>query len=324
VQAASIASDLPLDPDGDRRAATAEDPTGPGGKGALAVTWVQGDYFGSYGIPLIAGRSFSEDEERQNRNVAIVNKRFAEACWPGQNVVGKRLKWGLNAASPAPWLTIIGVAGDVVDGPPGSEPVIHAYVPYASATDALLISRAVELGRRMVIGVRGDHDAVTFTSTVRAAVAALDPALPLTNVQTIEELERDRSAPQRFSAVTISGFGLAALLLAGLGLYGVLALSVSQRRREIAIRLALGAAPRRVVRLTVGQGMTLVVIGLAVGAVGAALATRLLRATLFETSVYDPVTFAIVPFVLVSVALAASYLPARRAAAVNPVIALRD
>jgi len=128
----------------------------------------------------------------------------------------------------------------------------------------------------------------------------------------------------RFSAVAVSGFGISALLLAAIGLYGVLAFSVSQRRREIAVRLALGAPPGGVLGLTVREGMTLVAIGLGVGAAGAAAATRLLKATLFETNVYDPLTFAAVPVVLVIVAFAASYLPARHAAAVDPIVALRD
>jgi hypothetical protein len=295
----------------------------PGVKQALAVTWTHGDFFATYGIPLIAGRSFSADEQRENRDVAIVNQRFADAFWPGENAVGKRLKWGL-ANSPAPWLAVIGVAGDVVDGAPGSAPNIHVYVPYTNASDAMLASRVIDQGRRMVIGIRGDQDARTFTPTVRAIVAELDPALAISDVQTIEQLERERSAPQRFSAVAISGFGIGALLLAAIGLYGVLAVSVSQRRREIAVRLALGAQPNGVLRLTVREGMTLVAIGLGVGAAGAVLATRLLRATLFETNVYDPLTFATVPLVLGVVAFAASYLPARRAAAVDPIVALRD
>ena len=323
VRAASIASDLPLDADGERRAATAENPTGPGVKQALAVTWMQGDFFGTYGIPLIAGRAFSNDEQRENRNVAIVNKRFADAYWPGENPVGKRLKWGL-ANSRAPWLTVIGVAADVVDGAPGSAPIIHAYVPYTNASDALLASPVIDQVRRMVIGIRGDQDARTFAGTMRAIVAELDPALAISDVQTIEQLERDRSAPQHFSAVAISGFGIGALLLAAIGLYRVLPVSESQRRREIAVRLALGASPQGVLLLTVREGMTLVGIGLGVGAAGAVLATRLLKATLFETNVYDPLTFATVPVVLGIVALAASYLPARRAAAVDPIVALRN
>src|SRR4029453_9494521 len=174
--------------------------------------------------------------------------------------LGKGLKWGL-AGSPAPWLTVIGVAADVVDGAPGSAPIIHVYVPYTNASDALLASPVIDQVRRMKIGIRGDQDARTFAGPVRAIVAELDPALAISDVQTIEQLERERSAPQRFSAVAISGFGIGALLLAAIGLYGVLALSVSQRRREIAVRLALGASPQGVLRLTVREGMTLVVIG---------------------------------------------------------------
>lgn len=322
VRAVSIASDLPLDPDGERRAFTAENGA-PGQRQSLAVTWTHGDYFGSYGIPLVAGRAFDADEQRENRDVAIVNKRLADDYWPGQNPIGKRVKWGLPA-SPQPWLTVVGVADDVVDGPLGSQPVIHVYVPYTNAPDSLLASRVVDQGRRMVIGVRAEQDAMSLATNARAIVAALDPALAVSHVQTIDQLERDRSAPQRFSALVISGFGIGALLLAAIGLYGVLAFSVSQRRREIAVRLALGAQPRRVLRLTVREGMTLVAVGLAVGAAGAISATRLLRATLFETNVYDPLTFATVPLVLGVVALAASYLPARRAAAVDPIVALRD
>jgi predicted permease len=295
VRAASVASDLPLEPDGERRAFTAENPTGPGLKQAVAVTWTQGDFLGSYGIPLIAGRTFSDDEQRENRNVAVVNKRLADAYWLGDNPVGKRLKWGLTAASPAPWLTVIGVAGDVVDGPPGSDPPIHVYVPYTNATDALLASPVVDLGRRMVIGIRGDQDAVRFTSTVRAIVAELDPALPLSDVQTIEQLERDRSAPQRFSAVAISGFGLGALLLAAIGLYGVLSSVVAQRHREIGVRMALGAEPSEVLTLILKQGAVLALAGLTLGLAAAPLATRSLQSIFFEVTPLDPAASSVSP-----------------------------
>jgi putative ABC transport system permease protein len=166
-------------------------------------------------------------------------------------------------------------------------------------------------------------EAASLARAARAKIAALDPALAVTDVQTVAQLEQDRSAPQRFSATVISGFGVGALLLAAIGLYGVLAFSVSQRRREIGVRLALGAPQGDVLRLVVREGMTLVAIGLVLGAAGAVAATRLLRANLFETNVHDPMTFATVPIVLGLVALAASYLPARRAANVDPMIALR-
>jgi putative ABC transport system permease protein len=322
VRAVSVASDLPLDGDGERRVFTPEGATSKALPPTVAVTWTHGDYFGTYGIPLVAGRSFTADEQRENRNVAIISRRIADAYWRGQDPIGKRVKWGLPMST-APWLTVVGVAGDVVEGAPGTEPVIHVYVPYSNVTDEGLASPVANLWRRMVIGINGQVDAASLASAARGKIAALDPALAVTDVQTVAQLEQDRSAPQRFSATVISGFGVGALLLAAIGLYGVLAFSVSQRRREIGVRLALGAPQGDVLRLVVREGMTLVAIGLLLGAAGAVAATRLLRANLFETNVHDPMTFAAVPIVLGLVALVASYLPARRAANVDPMVALR-
>ena len=290
--------------------------------GTVAVTWVHGDYFGTFGIPLLRGRSFSADEQWDNRRVAIVSRRIAENSWPDEDPIGKRLKWGA-ADSPAPWHTVIGVAGDVVEGTPGSEPVIHVYVPYTELPDAALASPIVGL-RRFVIAVNGAGDPGALAGPARATMAGLDPALPVSQIQTIAQLERDRSAPQRFSALVVTGFGGVALLLAAIGLYGVLAFVVSQRRREIGVRLALGSTPGGVVRLILRQGMVLVGAGLVVGAIAAASSARVLRTVLFETTVYDPVTFAAVPVVLAVVTLVASYLPARRAASVDPMISLRN
>ncbi len=322
VRRAAISTDLPLDGDGERRVFTPENST-QGLPPSVAVTWVHGDYFGTFGIPLIRGRSFSSDEQRENRDVAIVSRRIAETYWPNQNPVGQRLKWGLPD-SKAPWQTVVGVVGDVVDGPPGSQPVIHVYVPYTNVPDAALASPISGLLRRVVIAIDSEGDPYAFAGAARAAVAALDPALPVARVQSVPQLERDRTAPQRFSAVVLAGFGAGALLLAAIGLYGVLAFGVSQRRREIGVRLALGSPRGDVLRLIVREGMTLVAAGLVIGAVAAALTTGLLRALLFETNVHDPWTFVTVPLLLVVVALAASYLPARRAANLDPMIALRD
>jgi putative ABC transport system permease protein len=273
-------------------------------------------------VPLLKGRSFSSDEQQEHRRVAIVSQRIAATAWPGQDPIGKRLKWGPDS-SPAPWYTVIGMAGDVVDGSLGSEPVIHIYVPYTELPDAALGSPIAGQLRRFVIAINGTGDPRALAGPARAAITALDPALPVSQVQTVAQLERTRSAPQRFSALVVAGFGGVALLLAAIGLYGVLAFIVSQRRREIGVRLALGSTPAKVVQLILRQGMVLVAAGLILGAVIAASSVRLLRTVLFETTVYDPATFAGVVVVLVLVTLLASYLPARRAAAVDPMISLR-
>ena len=323
VRAVAIASDLPLDADGERRVFTSEHAAARGVPSTVALTWVHGDYFGTFGVPLLRGRSFSPDEQAENRRVAIVSQRIAATSWPGEEPIGKRVKWG-PADSPAPWYTVIGVAGDVIEGPPGSEPVIHMYVPYTELPDAALGAPLAGLLRRFVIAVRGAGDPRALAGLARATIAALDPALPVAHMQTIAQLERDRSAPQRFSALVVTGFGGVALLLAAIGLYGVLAFVVSQRHREIGIRLALGSTPRDVVRLILRQGMLFVGAGTLIGAIVAASTARLLRTVLFDTAPYDAVTFVSVPIVLVLVTFAAAYLPARRAAAVDPIISLRN
>ena len=138
---ASSTTDLPLRADGERRAFAPENPD-PGAvlEGSIALTWAHGDYFSTFGIPLIRGRNFTREEQMANRLVVIVSKNLADRFWPGQDPIGKRLKWGLNASSPAPWQTVVGIAGDVVDGPLGSEPVIHVYSPFSETADAGLAS----------------------------------------------------------------------------------------------------------------------------------------------------------------------------------------
>ena len=322
VRAVSVATDLPLDPDGERRIFTPEHAAARDVPPSVAVTWIHGDYFATYGIPLVAGRPFSGDEERENRGVAIVSQRIARTYWPGEDAIGKRLKWGLPQST-APWLTVVGVAGDVEEGPPGSEPVIHVYVPYMNVPDAGLAAPEAGLWRRMVVGIAGAQDPRAFAASASAAIGRLDPALAITDVQTIAQLERDRSAPQRFSTLVLGGFAAGALLLASIGLYGMLAFTVSQRRREIGVRLALGARREHVLRRVIGQGLALVAVGLALGAACAFAVARLLRAVLFETDVHDPLVFVAAPVLLMLVALVACYLPARRAAAVDPMVAMR-
>lgn len=254
--------------------------------------------------------------------VAIVSRGLADRFWPGEDAVGKRLRWGI-AGSTAPWMTIVGVAGDVVDGPLGRDPVLHVYVPYTEIADRALAAPTFGLARRMTIAVHTQGAAEAAVMPVRGAVAALDPMLAVSDVVTLEQVVSDASAPQRFSATVLAAFAAGALLLAAIGLYGVLAFGVSQRTREIGVRVALGARRGEVLRLIVRQGMMLVVAGLAIGYAGALAATRALATLLFETNVYDPWTLTTVPLLLMVVALIASYMPARRAARVDPMVALR-
>ena len=326
VKSAVVATDLPLRADGERRAWVPENGAdrGAGFGSSIALTWAHGDYFTTFGVPLIRGRNFTTVEQFENRQTVIVSKNLADRYWPGQDPIGKRLKWGLNASSPAPWLTVVGVAGDVVDGSLGSDPVIHAYTPYSEMNDRGLASPTGGLWRRLNLAVNADVDAASLTPSVRAAIAALDPALAVAKVTTMGEVVRELSAPQRFSAAVLTAFAAGALLLASIGLYGVLAFAVAQRTREIGVRLALGAPRQNVLGLILRQGMMLVAAGLLIGLAGSLGATRLLRSLLYETDIYDPATFVVVPVLLAVVSLAACYLPARRAAILDPLVTLRS
>jgi putative ABC transport system permease protein len=218
----------------------------------------------------------------------------------------------------------VGVAGDVVDGPLGSDPMIHAYVPFSEPADEELAS-PVDGGllRRMMVAVNAGVDAGSLATSVRGAIAAVDPALAITKVATMAEVVGELAAPQRFSAVALTAFAAGALLLAAIGLYGVLAFGVAQRTREIGVRLALGAPRGQVLALVVRRGMLLVAAGLTIGLAGSLAAARVLDSLLFETPIYDPFTFLVVPVLLTLVSLAACVIPARRASAVDPNVALR-
>ena len=323
VRAAAIQTDLPLKGDGERRAFTADQAVDPSNAtGTVAVTWTFGDYFQAFGVPIVKGRGFLPEEDLENRATAIVSRALAERYWPGQDPIGKRLKWGIPA-SRAPWQTVVGVAGDVVDGKLGEPPIMHVYVPFAEAVNPPQGQPVAGLVRRMTVAAATDQDAATLITPMRAAIAALDPALAVAEVTTMAQVMADASAPQRFTAVLIGAFASGALLLAAVGLYGMLAFGVVRRTREIGVRLALGATRRDVLGLIVRQGMALTLAGLGLGIAGALGATRLMRGLLYQTAPLDLVTFASVPGILAVVALLACYLPARRAARVEPMAALR-
>jgi ABC-type antimicrobial peptide transport system permease subunit len=223
-------------------------------------------------------------------------------------------------------MEVVGVVGDVHDGPLGSEPRPHVYVPLEQMHDSEF-DQGVAVGgsgaRSFFVALVGPDDPTRLAGAAVEALRDIDPSLPVTDVQTMAQVVARGVASRRFSMAIVSAFGVVALLLAAIGLYGVLAYRVAARRREIGVRVALGADRAQVVRSVLGDGLLLVLGGAGLGLLGAAGLARFLQSVLYETSARDPWAFAAAPLVLVVAALAASYLPALRASRVDPMRALR-
>ena len=322
VRGVSVATDLPLGY-ADTRVFTPEGSTMPeGARPATNLSWVNGAYFETLGMTLQRGRFFTPDEHAEIRRVVVVNEKLAALAWPGQDPVGKRLKWGI-AQSQAPWLTVVGVIADVTDGPIGTEPGVHAYEPFRQFPDAFLNGAPTSFGRDLKAAILTETDPRALGAIVRQELSTLDPQLAVETIQTMEAQVSEVLAPQRFSAGLVAAFAAIALLLAAVGLYGVLAFATVQRSKEIAVRMALGAARASVLRMVIGQGARLVLIGLLAGLAAALGVTRIVSSLLYQTSPYDAVAFLVVPLVLTPVALLASALPAWRASRVDPSRVLR-
>ena len=272
------------------------------------------DYFKTMGISVKQGRAFGDNDQMNTTPVVIVNERFAAKYFPGQNVIGKRIRPGFSADNNEEKMReIIGVVGNVKHLSLRNEDSPEIYLPRTQIPFDI-----------MSLVVRTHvADPGTLTNAVRAELASLDPAIPLTSVRVFDEYISRSLARPRFNALLLSIFAGTALLLTAVGIYGVIAYSVSQRTNEIGIRMALGAAQSTIFRLIVGQAMTLVAISVVIGLVGAFAATRLLNSLLFGVGASDPITFLAIVFLLATVAFLASWLPARRAARVNPMVALR-
>jgi predicted permease len=273
---------------------------------------IYGDYLQAMGIPLLLGRNFTELDGPKSTHVLIVSESLAKKYWPGQDPLGKRLKWG-PPESTDPWLTVVGIVGDVKQGPLETAADAHTYEPYAQLGAPLSLR----------VAVRGQADPAGLTADIRSMVRGLDPQLALGNVRTMDEVISRSTASRRFSLVLVGSFAALALVLAAIGIYAVLAYSVVRRTHEIGVRMALGARGGDVVRLVLGQGLRVAAIGIVFGVAGALGLTRFLRTLLYEVQPTDPLTFAAVLLLLVSIAAAASYLPVRRAMRVDPMVALR-
>jgi putative ABC transport system permease protein len=276
---------------------------------------VSADYFRAMRIPLLQGRYFAASDQEGAPSVVIINETMKQAFWPGEEPLGKRINLGVPGS---PWLTIIGIIKDVKHKALNvtSKPEIY-FLHSQNAYKALGIYRSLTLA------VRGTAEPLGLTDVVKSAVQAIDKDIPVAKVETMERVLSTSVAQPRFTMLLLAIFASLALALAAVGIYGVMAYSVGQRKHEIGIRMALGAQRHDVLRLIVGQGMGLAVIGIGIG-LGLALAlTRVMSGLLFEVSTTDTLTFAVIALLPMAVALAASLLPARKALKVDPMEALR-
>ena len=322
VRSAALMTDLPLERY-ERRGVSAEGVDNAPAAQSTHLSWVDGAYFSTLGIRVTSGRAFTDVENAGQRGVVIVNERLARSLWPGQDAVGKRLRWGRGPGNQNAWLTVVGVIADVADGPLDGEPFFHAYEPFSQFPDFIWNDVPTTFGRTVKLAVRTNSDPLTLASAVRTEINRLDSQLAVGSIATMADRMSDVVAPRRLSAMTLGAFAGGSLLLAAIGLYGLLAFMVRERRREIAVRLALGAEPRRILHMVVRQGLTLVSIGLLAGAVASYFMARGIQSLLFQTESHDLATFATVPLVLATIAVIACALPAYRASRVEPLGALR-
>jgi putative ABC transport system permease protein len=287
----------------------------PEGQRADAPVRVIGlDYFKTAGIPVRQGRVFDAHDTINSAPVVVVNELFARKYFPGQNAVGKQIAPGFSADNDKPKMReIIGVVGNVKHRSLRNDDTAEMYLPQSQ----------IPFNITTLVARTGVSDPSSLSSALRAQVASLDPNLPLTSVRVFEEYVSRSLARPRFNALLLSIFAATALLLTGIGIYGVMAYTVAQRTNEIGIRIALGAGQSSIFRLIVGQAMTLVAISVVVGLLGAFAATRLLNSLLFGVGASDPITFAAIVLLVGTVAFLAAWLPARRAASVDPIVALR-
>jgi putative ABC transport system permease protein len=272
----------------------------------LRMTSVAPEYFGVVQQPIVQGSSFTADT---TGNPMIINATMAKRYWPETSAVGRHFRMGHDS----PWLTVAGVVGDIrIPGPRGAFDDLQLYAQFSSRYG---------LGQ-VAVRTRGDQAAIL--RAVQRTVTGLSPQIRLHKAETAESRIAEVIAGPRFSMALFAAFAVLALLLATIGLYGVISYSVGQRTREIGVRIALGARAPTVISLVVGQGMRLTLAGVVLGLVTAAAGTRAMTSMLYEIDPLDPITFGAVALLLGVVSLLASYLPARRASRVDPVVALRS
>jgi|SRR5579864_961537 len=277
---------------------------------------VSSDYFKLMQVPLVRGRFFNEGDVDGKEPVAIIDEATARRYWPERDPIGRQLRFGQDPAASRitqPWRTVVGVVKDIKQDGLDSNGIPHIYVAVYQYP-----------GRSLSIALRTSLPATMLESQIRQQVQGIDPGLPVFHVSTMDDVLDTSLAPRRFSADLVSGFAGLALLLASIGIYGLLAYMVGQRSREIGLRMALGARRGDIVKLILGKGFVLAVVGIVAGIVLAASGASAMASLLYGVRPHDPAVFIAVPLVLLVIAVLASYIPARRAAKVDPVTALRE
>jgi putative ABC transport system permease protein len=324
VEAAGTTHTLPLSGNDSNRPFVMADaaPPEPGKEPGASYRVVSPGYFGAMGVPVVQGRDFASADTLSSPGVVVINRTMARRFWGGEaEALGHRMRQGALSGE-GPWLEIVGVVGDVRHAGLDAEPKPEMYFPVAQV--AAQKSNSISANsRRITLAVRAAGDAGALAAAVRREVAAIDKNQPVTGVRTLTDAVSRSVTPQRFSTTLVGVFAALAAVLAVIGVYGVMSFSVGGRTREIGIRMALGAQGADIVRMVVGQGMALVLVGVVLGVAASFAATRLIASLLYGVSATDPLVFAATPALLALVALAACYLPARRATKINPVTALR-
>jgi putative ABC transport system permease protein len=314
VKSAAVASQIPLIKQGDSVGVIFEGRPlpEPGKENIVATRVVSPRYFETMGIQLLRGRVFNNQDRIGSPVVAVISDSMARRYWPGEDPVGKRLCPG-RPQTPEDWVTVVGVVNDVLQYGLDADQKPQMYLSYQQSD--------YFAPRRLVVSTSVEPE--SLTSAVRAAVWSIDKDQPVSDIETMDAVLSDSIARQRFSALLLGVFGLVALLLAAVGIYGVMSYTMAQRTHEIGLRMALGARKWDVLKLAVGQALKLVLVGVAAGLAASLILTRVMTSLLFGVSSTDPVTFAGISLVLVAAGVLASYIPARRATKVDPMIALR-
>jgi putative ABC transport system permease protein len=274
-------------------------------------------YFGGMQIPMLSGRDFVDGDTAAAPKVAVVSQSLAKLYWPGQDALGKRLKPQMPGGD---WCTVVGIAADVRHWTADvSDVEPTAYYPYMQIPESFL--PLLEGNMSIALRSRNSSD---LLSSIRAAVGEVDKTVPLYQVESMDQMVGDAGSLRLFDMWLIGAFAALALVLAAVGIYGVMAYSVSHRTREIGIRIALGAQRGSVLHLIMGQGARLALTGVVLGIIGALGLTQLMASLLFGVSARDWATFSVVPWIVLAMIMAGCYIPARRAAKLDPVVALRQ